>query len=104
MTKWNGLLSMKNMKIPGNIWAPALMGALLGTTTVLFMTLPVMQRTDRISEENISGRNESLEIVLVLGSGEELLVKVTGESTMEVVQSLKTMLPDSGRLILTERF
>ncbi len=104
MIKWKRLLSMKNMKIPGNIWAPALMGALLGITTVLFIKLPVAPRTVPTSEENISGKNESLEVLLVLPDGEELHLKVTGESTMEVVQSLKMMLPDSGRIILTEPF
>ena len=89
MSMWQKL---KSIQIPGCIVGASLTGLLLGTTMVLFTRLPVAPPTVPTSVENTSGKNESLEILVSLPSGEELLVKVTGESTMEVVQSLKRIL------------
>jgi hypothetical protein len=95
---------IKNIQIPGSIWAPILTGALLGTTMALFTRLPVAPPTVRTSEESISGKNESLEFLIRLKSGEELRLKVTGETTMVLVQSLKTILKDMDGIILEEKY
>jgi len=97
---WN---KMKNIRIPGHIWSPLLIGAMLGTTTVLFTKLPVAPQTVPTSVENISGKNESLEILLLLPEGEELHLKVTGRTTMEVLTSLKQMLKNMDGTLLLER-
>ena len=94
---------IKNIRIPGSIVAASLTGLLLGTTMVLFTKLPVAPPTVPISEENISGKNESLEVLIKLQSGEELRVRVTGRTTMEVVQSLKMILRNMGGNPLAER-
>jgi hypothetical protein len=94
---------LKSIQIPGNIWAPILTGALLGTTMVLFTKLPVAPPTVRTSEESISGKNESLEIVLRLENGEELRLKATGATTMEVLMNLRQMLQSTDETFLLER-
>ena len=93
----------KNMKIPGYIWSPLLVGALLGTTMVLFTKLPVASRRVPTSVENTFGKNESLDLLLVLPSGEELHLKATGKTTMEVVTSLKQMLKNMDGMLLLEK-
>ena len=100
MSMWQ---RVKNIKVPGSIVAPLLTGALLGTTMVLFTRLPVAPPTVRTSEESISGRNESLELLILLGD-EELHLKVTGNNTTEVVQSLKRLLQRMDGTILVEKF
>ena len=100
MNMWN---KMKNIRIPGHIWSPLLIGAMLGTTTVLFTRLPVAPRTVPTSVENISGKNESLEVMLVLPDGEELHLKVTGRTTTEVLMSLKQMLKNMDGTLLLEK-
>ena len=100
MNMWNKL---KNIQIPGNIWSPLLVGAMLGITTVLFIKLPVAPPTVPTSVENISGKNESLEILVKLQSGEELQVRVTGETTMEVVQNLVMILKNLDGSLLLEK-
>ena len=91
------------MKIPGDIWAPALTGALLGITGVLFITLPISRTNDSTLGESIFGKNESLEILLKINEGQELRLKVTGASTMEVVQSLSKMLKSLDVVPLAEQ-
>ena len=100
MSMWQKL---KSIQIPGCIVGASLTGLLLGTTMVLFTRLPVAPPTVPTSVENTSGKNESLEILVRLQSGEELLVKVTGESTMEVVQSLKRILNSMDGSLLLEK-
>ena len=100
MNMWKKL---KSIQIPGDIWSPLLVGAMLGITTVLFIKLPVAPQTVPTSVENISGKNESLELWVKLPSGEELLVKVTGKNTTEVVQSLKKMLKNMDGSLLLEK-
>ena len=100
MGMWNKL---KNIRIPGDIWSPLLIGAMLGTTMVLFIKLPVAPRRVPTSVENISGRNESLELLLVLPDGEELHLKVTGRTTTEVLTSLKQMLKNMDGNLLLEK-
>ena len=100
MIMWKNL---KNMRMPGSIMAASLTGLLLGTTMVLFTKLPVAPPTVPTSVENTSGKNESLELWVKLPNGEELLVKVTGENTTEVVQSLKKMLNSMDGSLLLEK-
>ena len=100
MSMWQKL---KSIRIPGCIVGASLTGLLLGTTMVLFTRLPVAPPTVPTSVENTSGKNESLEILVSLPSGEELQVRVTGESTMEVVQSLKRILNSMDGSLLLEK-
>jgi len=101
-TKVKNILSTP---IPGPIVAGCLTGALLGTTTALFTLLPVRSPRENISVESISGKNESLDLQVKLKSGEELRLKVTGVTTMDLVQSLKMMLRSmDGNLLLGRSF
>ena len=100
MSMWQKL---KSIRIPGCIVGASLTGLLLGTTMVLFTRLPVAPPTVPTSVENTSGKNESLEVIILLTSGEELQVRVTGESTMEVVQSLKRILNSMDGSLLLEK-
>ena len=100
MSMWQ---KIKSIQIPGCIVGASLTGLLLGTTMVLFTRLPVAPPTVPTSVENTSGKNESLEVIILLASGEELQVKVTGESTMEVVQSLKRILNSMDGSLLLEK-
>ena len=100
MSMWQKL---KSIRIPGCIVGASLTGLLLGTTMVLFTRLPVAPPTVPTSVENTSGKNESLEVIILLASGEELQVRVTGESTMEVVQSLKRILNSMDGSLLLEK-
>ena len=95
---------LKNIQIPGTTWAPLLVGAMLGTTTVLFIKLPVAPRTVPTSEESIFGKNESLDLKIKLQSGEELHLKATGVTTMDLVQSLRMMLRSSERMPFGGKF
>jgi len=100
MNMWK---KIRSIRIPGSIVAASLTGLLLGTTMVLSTRLPVAPPTVPTSAENTSGKNESLELVLILESGEELQVRVTGESTMEVVQSLQRILNSMDGSLLLEK-
>ena len=99
---WKKAKSILSIKIPGNIWAPALTGALFGITGALFITLPISQTNDSTLGESIFGRNESLELLLKLNEEQELKLKVTGATTMEVVQSLSKMLKNLDVVPLVE--
>ena len=100
MSMWQ---KIKSIQIPGCIVGASLTGLLLGTTMVLFTKLPVAPPTVPTSVENTSGKNESLEILVKLQSGEELQVKVTGETTMEVVQNLVMILKNMDGSLLLEK-
>ena len=100
MSMWQ---KIKSIQIPGCIVGASLTGLLLGTTMVLFTRLPVAPPVVPTSVENTSGKNESLEVIILLASGEELQVRVTGESTMEVVQSLKRILNSMDGSLLLEK-
>ena len=100
MNMWQ---KIKNIQIPGSIVAASLTGLILGTTMVLFTVLPVRPPRVNTSEESISGRNESLELLLLVGE-EELHLKVTGNNTTEVVQSLKRILQRMDGTILVEKY
>jgi len=90
MSMWK---KIKSMRIPGDIWAPALVGAMLGITGVLFITLPISRTNDSTLGESIFGKNESLELEIRMPKdGGELRLKATGATTMDLVQSLKMIL------------
>jgi len=69
----------------GDIWAPCLMGALLGTTGVLFIKLPISPTNDSTLGESIFGKKENLKEVNV-----ESLQRVTGSGIMGHVPNSKT--------------
>ena len=83
----------------GDIWAPCLMGALLGTTGVLFIKLPISPTNDSTLGESIFGKKENPRVVRG-----ELLVKVTGENTMGHVQNSKTISNSLGRSVSPEKY
>lgn len=84
--------------------ASLLTGALLGTFTVLCITLPISRTNDSTLGESIFGKDESLDLHLVIPDQGELSLKVTGENTTVVVQSLKRMLSGSERNPLEELY
>ena len=89
MSMWQ---KIKSIQIPGTIWSPLLVGAMLGTTMVLFTKLPTAPRGVHTLDANTFGKNESLDLTIKLESGEELHLKATGATTMDLVQSLNRML------------
>tara|TARA_Y100000015_G_scaffold32694_1_gene32558 strand:+ start:1008 stop:1307 length:300 start_codon:yes stop_codon:yes gene_type:complete len=96
--------NLKNIQIPGSIWSPLLVGTMLGITGGLFITLPISRTNDNTLGESIFGKNESLELLLKIENEGELHLKATGATTMDLVQSLKKMLPDSERNPLEELY
>ena len=100
MTMWK---KIKSIRIPGPIVAASLTGSILGITMGLFTSLPVKPPSVNTSEENTFGKNESLEIVVKLENGEELLLKATGVTTMEVLTNLRQMLSSMGENLLLEK-
>ena len=103
MNIWKKAKSILTTPIPGPIVAGCLTGALLGTTTALFISLPVKSPRESTSVESTFGKNESLDLQIKLKSGEELHLKVTGVTTMDLVQSLKMMLRNMDGNLLLER-
>ena len=96
--------NLKNIQIPGYIWSPLLVGTMLGITGGLFITLPISRTNDNTLGESIFGKNESLELQIKIENEGELHLKATGATTMDLVQSLKKMLPDSERNPLEELY
>jgi|TARA_Y100000022_G_scaffold154518_1_gene136585 biopolymer transport protein ExbD len=96
--------NLKNIQIPGSIWSPLLVGTMLGITGGLFITLPISRTNDNTLGESIFGKNESLELQIKIENEGELHLKATGATTMDLVQSLKKMLPDSERNPLEELY
>ncbi len=84
--------------------ASLLTGALFGTFTVLCITLPISRTNDSTLGESIFGNEESLDLQLTLPDQGELRLKVTGENTTVVVQSLKRILSGSERNPLEELY
>ena len=75
----------------------------LATATVLSIGSPTRTLESPTSEESISGKNESLELLVVLAE-EELHLKVTGKNTTEVVQSLNKILAKAAGIDFHEKF
>jgi len=96
-------MNLKNIQIPGPIVAGCLTGATLGITMGLFTVLPVAPPTVRTSEESISGKNESLDLQIKLKNGDELHLKATGVTTMDLVQSFRQMLRSLDGTLLLEK-
>ena len=76
------MIMWKNIQIPGDIMAACLTGVLLGITTVLFISLPISRTNDSTLGESIFGRKENPRVLRG-----ELLLKVTGENTMDPAQN-----------------
>jgi len=103
MSIWKKAKSILTTPIPGPIVAGCLTGALLGTTTALFISLPVKSPKESTSVGNTFGKNESLDVQIKLKSGDELHLKATGVTTMDLVQSLRMMLRGMERDLLLGR-
>jgi len=98
MTTWKS-----TMRIRGILKDHLLYLRILTVCTVLSTASLILKTADNTSVENTSGKNESLELRWSVRDQGALQVKVTGKSTMEVVQSLKTMLRDSDVELLGEK-
>jgi len=83
--------------------AGCLTGATLGITMGLFTVLPLKPPSVRTSDANTFGKNESLDLTIRVEKEGELHLKVTGASTMDLVQSLRQMLRNMDGTILLER-
>ena len=82
----------------GDIWAPCLMGALLGTTGVLFIKLPISPTNDSTLGESIFGRKENPRV-----ESDGSLQRVTGSGIMGHVQNSKTTSNSLGRSVSPEK-
>ena len=82
----------------GDIWAPCLMGALLGTTGVLFIKLPISPTNDSTLGESIFGKKENPR-----GESEGSLPKVIGSGIMGHVQNSKTTSNSLGKSVSPEK-
>ena len=96
MSIWQKLKSIATTPIPGFTRTGFLTAVLLGTTTALCIVLPTHLQRRSTLVENTSGKNESLEIKVILQSGDELHLKATGEITGGLALSLRRMLGDMG--------
>ena len=85
-------------QILGDIWAPCLMGALLGTTGVLFIKLPISPTNDSTLGESIFGKKENPRV-----ESEGSLPKVIGSGIMGHVQNSKTTSNSSERSVSPEK-
>mgnify|MGYP005623055073 CR=1 FL=1 len=74
------------------------MGALLGTTGVLFIKLPISPTNDSTLGESIFGKNENLEEVR-----EGLPVRVIGSGITDRVQNSKTTSNSLGKIVSPEK-
>ena len=93
---WQKLKSIATTPIPGFTRTGFLTAVLLGTTTALCIVLPIHLQRRSTLVENTSAKNESLEIKVILQSGDELHLKATGEVTGGLALSLRRMLGDLG--------
>ena len=96
MSVWQKLKSIATTPIPGFTRVGFLTAVLLGTTTALCIVLPTHLQRRSTLVENTSGKNESLEINVILQSGEELHLKATGEITGGLALSLRRILGAMG--------
>ena len=103
MNIWKKAKSILTTPIPGPIVAGCLTGALLGTTTALFISLPVKSPKESTSVGSTFGKNESLDLTVKTKEGAELRLRATGVTTMDLVQSLKMMLQSTEKNRFIER-
>ena len=89
----------KNMKIPGSIWSPLLVGVMLGITTVLFIELPISQTNDNTLGESIFGKRENQKV-----ESDESLQRVTGSGIMGHVQNSKMTLKSLGKSASLDKY
>ena len=101
---WQKLKSIATTPIPGFTRTGFLTAVLLGTTTALCIVLPIHLQRRSTLVENTSGKNESLDLKINLSSGEELHLKATGATTMDLVQSVRMILKNTGRNPLEELY
>ncbi len=95
---------IQNMKTPGSTWVLGLMGVSLGTIMGLCIGSLTSPPKDNILEGSIFGKNENLELTVILPEGEELHLKATGAVTMDLVQSLRMLLKNRENLLLEEKY
>ena len=88
----------KFIQILGDTWSPLLMGALLGTTGVLFIKLPISPTNDSTLGESIFGKKENPREVNV-----ESHPKVTGSGITGHVPNSKTTSNSLGRMFSDEK-
>ena len=86
-------------QILGDIWAPCLMGALLGTTGVLFIKLPISPTNDSTLGESIFGKRENQK-----EQNAESHPKVIGSGIMGHVPNSKKTLSSLERIPLVEKY
>lgn len=92
------------MKTPGSTWALGLMGVSLGTIMGLCIASLTSPPKDNTLDGSIFGKNENLELTVILPEGEELQLKATGAVTMDLVQILRMLLRNRESLILEEKY
>jgi len=98
MIKWNVI-----MKTPGFLKENLFYLRTLVILSVLSIGLQTFKAGNNTSVENISGKNESLEIVVQLPSGEGLRLRATGATTSEVLMNLRRMLQSMDGTLLLEK-
>ena len=92
MKIWQKLKSIATIPIPGSTVVISLMGVLLGTTLGLYIASRIPKIPENTLGESTFGKNESLEIDLILQNGEELHLKATGVVTTDLALSLRMIL------------
>ena len=75
------------MKTLGSMVSVLLPGMMLASISVLFTLLPISAPVEDTLAGKTSGQKESQEVTVVLESGEELHLRVTGGSITEVRQN-----------------
>ena len=83
----------------GDIWAPCLMGVLLGDNWGFVYELPISSTNDATLEENIFGKKGNQK-----GVSAESLQRVTGSGIMGHVQNSRTTSKNSVKKILVEPY
>ena len=80
------------MKTPGFIWEKASIVAISVITLVSCTVLLTQPPVENTSVESISGKEESLDLMVRTKDGEELHLRVTGRNTTEALKNLKQIL------------
>ena len=80
------------MKTPGFMWEKVSIVAISVITLVSCTVLLIPSPKENTSVESISGKNESLDLMVRTKDGEELHLRVTGRNTTEALKNLKQIL------------